>query len=45
MSEHGAATVMMTIPKPTQTDGVAFGGYRTLPWASISGESTRNPFD
>ena len=35
---------MMTIPHPIQTKDVADGGYRTLPWGSISGESTQDPF-
>ena len=34
---------MMTVPRPTQTGGVRNGGYRTLPWESIGGESSQSP--
>ena len=34
----------MEIPKPKQTGSAAFGGYRTLPWQSIGGETSSSPF-
>ena len=42
---RGDAVAHMSVPRPTQTSGVAFGGYRTLPWASVGGESETDPFD
>ena len=35
---------LMRVPKPTQTNGAGFGGYRALPWASVGGESEESPF-
>ena len=44
VTEGGTAVARMVIPKPTETTGVNFGGYRALPWSDIGGESTSSPF-
>ena len=40
----GEVVGLMRVPKPTQTNGAGFGGYRALPWASVGGESEESPF-
>ena len=44
VDDDGEAVARMEIPKPKQTGSAAFGGYRTLPWESIGGETSSSPF-
>ena len=44
VDETGEAVALMELPRPEQSDGMSDGGYRTLPWASVQGESSVSPF-
>ena len=44
VTDAGEVVGLMRVPKPTQTNGAGFGGYRALPWQSVGGESETSPF-
>ena len=44
VNDKGEAVARMEIPKPKQIGSASFGGYRTLPWKSVGGETSSSPF-